>query len=217
MIQAVLFDFSGTLVDCGPAWWDLEIDSTVRTPLTRLRRKGALSVSDADLAYADQVYAAMHRRARESGVEFSAHDAARQAVADLKLEVDPAALDAAVDECFVDCVPDAVCLPGVTETLEALRQRGLAMGVISNARHGSYIRWTLERLGLLSFFSAVVVSADVRLRKPLPEIDWQTLAQLGIPPCSGRLRRRPLPARHGGRPRRRPAFYLAAAARQRAR
>jgi HAD superfamily hydrolase (TIGR01509 family) len=183
MVEAVLFDFSGTLVDCGPAWWDLEIYSTVRTPLTCLRQRGDLSVSDADLARADELYAAMHRAAKESGIEISAHEAARQAVAELQLDVAPSVLDAAVDECFSACVADAVAAPGALATLQALQQRGLTLGVISNARHGAYIPWALERLGLLPFFSAVVVSADVRLRKPRPEIYWQALAGLGIPPA----------------------------------
>ena len=33
----------------------------------------------------------------------------------------------------------------------------------------------------MRFFSAVVVSADVHLRKPWPQIYWNTLAGLGIP------------------------------------
>jgi HAD superfamily hydrolase (TIGR01509 family) len=183
MISAVLFDFSGTLANCGDAWWKLELVTTVRAPLALLAERGAVTLSEQDLARADELYVDLRRVAKETGVEISAHDAARQAATALGLNAPDHMLDDAVDELFRACLPDVAPLDGAIEALQALRQSGLALAVISNARHGPFVSWALERLGMAGFFRQVVVSADVRLRKPRPEIFWNTLHDLGVPPC----------------------------------
>jgi len=59
-------------------------------------------------------------------------------------------------------------LPGTTETLKALQDRGVPMGVISNwdSRLGS----VLAGLGLDRFFRVVLTSAEAGFRKPHPRI-----------------------------------------------
>jgi len=68
------------------------------------------------------------------------------------------------------------------DTLASLQAQGLILGVISNARHTGFVLRALDRLGMLSFFRAVVVSADVGVRKPRPEIFFNTLTDLGVAP-----------------------------------
>ncbi len=183
VIRAALFDFSGTLADCGAAWWALELSSTASAPLRLLRERSLLSVDDDALAQADHLYREMHLAAKSTGVEISAHDAARQVASALNLNAPDGALDAAVDELFLGCLADVVPTDGALDTLGRLKTQGLLLGVISNARHSRFVFRALERLGMLSFFSTVVVSADVRLRKPRPEIFLNTLADLGVAPA----------------------------------
>jgi HAD superfamily hydrolase (TIGR01509 family) len=180
MIRAVLFDFSGTLANCGDAWWNLEIVTTVRAPLTLLRERGVISLTDDALQRADDLYKDMKRVARETGIEISAQEATLQAADALGLDVTDDVLDATVDELFRACLPGTSPLDGALEMLRDLQRRNLTLAVISNARHGAFVPWTLDRLGMLPFFRSVVVSADVHLRKPRPEIYWDTLKQLGI-------------------------------------
>lgn len=182
MIHAVLFDFSGTLANCGERWWNLELVATVRSPLTLLRQRGAIAISDDDLERAEELYKMMKQAAKESGVEISAQEATQQAAASLGLAVSAALINDTVDELFRACLPDTSPLDGAVATLEALQASGLAMAVISNARHGSFVPWTLKRLGMARFFRSIVVSADVHLRKPRPEIYWNTLAEMGVAP-----------------------------------
>ena len=169
--------------NCGEKWWSLELATTVRAPLTLLRQRGLIAVSDADLARADELYAAMKQTAKDSGVEISAAEATRQAAAGIGLALADGVIDDAVDELFRACLPDASPLDGAVATLEALQQRGLALAVISNARHGAFVPWTLQRLGMAHFFERIVVSADVHLRKPRPDIYWNTLAEMGVAPA----------------------------------
>ena len=180
VIRAVLFDFSGTLANCGAAWWALELTTTASAPLRLLRQRSVLSISDEALDCADQLYRKLHVAARTSGVEVSACEAARRVAASLGVAVADGALDAAVDELFRACLPDVVPIDGALDTLRELHHRSLALGVISNARYSPFVFWALKRLEMLPFFRTVVVSADVGLRKPQPEIFLNTLADLGI-------------------------------------
>ena len=183
MIRAVLFDFSGTLADCGEQWWRLELTTTVSAPLELLHTRGLLSLGNGDIEKADSLYTGMQRQAKETGIEISAHEAVRQAVAALKLNVPAMTLDATVDELFRACLPDVAPLDGAAAMLAQLKSRRLVLAVISNARHGRFVHWALRRLNLERFFHTIVVSADVQLRKPRPEIFWNTLNELAIAPA----------------------------------
>jgi len=97
VIRAVLFDFSGTLADCGARWLSLELSSTASAPLRLLRQRSVVNVSDDVLAQADKLYREMHLAAKATGIEISAHDAARRVAASLGLAVPDGVLDAAVD------------------------------------------------------------------------------------------------------------------------
>ena len=57
-------------------------------------------------------------------------------------------------------------IAGVTETLAALRARGLALGVVANWDYSVHRR--LEEARLTGWFDTVVVSAEVGARKPDP-------------------------------------------------
>ncbi|MBI4540031.1 MAG: HAD-IA family hydrolase [Gemmatimonadetes bacterium] len=71
-------------------------------------------------------------------------------------------------------------LPGTPEALDALRARGLRLGVISNA--DGRVALLLERAGLLGFFETVVDSGLVGVEKPDPAIFQIALQRLGIAP-----------------------------------
>lgn len=70
--------------------------------------------------------------------------------------------------------PDAVPL------LEALRER-FKVGIITNWDHGPRMHRLLDQLGLRSLLDDVVVSDDVGVSKPNPEIFRLALARLGVP------------------------------------
>jgi len=58
--------------------------------------------------------------------------------------------------------------PGVTDTLALIRDKGLPMGVITDA-HSRDAILRLEKAGLLPFFSGIVSYDMVRVKKPAPE------------------------------------------------
>lgn len=70
--------------------------------------------------------------------------------------------------------------PGILETLEALRARGLKLAVVSNADVIDIEAW--DRSPLAAFFDCAVFSCSVHMVKPEPEIYLRALKMLGVRP-----------------------------------
>jgi len=69
-------------------------------------------------------------------------------------------------------------MPGVHETLRAIRDMGLPMAVVSNSSfRGEIIRYELSRHRLAEYFTNIVASADYAVRKPNPLL-FETAAGL---------------------------------------
>ncbi|NOZ05100.1 MAG: HAD-IA family hydrolase, partial [Chloroflexi bacterium] len=77
--------------------------------------------------------------------------------------------------------PDAwAVFPDVWPALEALRQKGLALGVISD--WGAQLTELLHGLGLSKYLDFVVSSAVVGVAKPNPAVFYMALARGGLTP-----------------------------------
>jgi HAD superfamily hydrolase (TIGR01662 family) len=73
--------------------------------------------------------------------------------------------------------------PETLEVLEALRERGIRMAIISNAPWdvpGRLLRADMQRWEIEEFFDALVMSGDVPWRKPNPEFMWAAARELGV-------------------------------------
>ena len=71
--------------------------------------------------------------------------------------------------------------PTVLELLDALRERGLAVGLVSNLFDPPQLmRQLFAEIGLLARLDALAVSAEVGKRKPSPAIFEAALAQAGV-------------------------------------
>jgi putative hydrolase of the HAD superfamily len=67
--------------------------------------------------------------------------------------------------------------------LDALRERGLKLGLVSNAFDpGWLLRRDLDQMGLTERLDVAVFSSEVGKRKPHPEIFRRALAELGVEP-----------------------------------
>jgi putative hydrolase of the HAD superfamily len=73
--------------------------------------------------------------------------------------------------------------PDVVPTLQALRSRGLRLGIVSNAAYlPRLMEQQLAALGLADYFDAVTFSSEVGVRKPQPAIYAAALRKLGVDP-----------------------------------
>jgi putative hydrolase of the HAD superfamily len=80
-------------------------------------------------------------------------------------------------------VPPAVD-DGARNALAALKDRGLALCVVSNTMRtpGVVLRKILDHYGLLGFFEVLTFSDEVGIRKPDPEIFSLTLRKIDVSP-----------------------------------
>ncbi len=74
-------------------------------------------------------------------------------------------------------------LPHHVELLEGLRAGGLLTGVCSNFSHTPTALEVIEESGLSPHLDAIVISEDVGIRKPRPEIFEETLRRLDVSPA----------------------------------
>lgn len=86
------------------------------------------------------------------------------------------------EEIILDWPPPP--LEGVSETLDALHQRGLKLALISDTgmTPGRVMRRVLEKAGLLRFFSHCTFSNELGVTKRRPQAFRSTLAELGVSP-----------------------------------
>ncbi len=71
-------------------------------------------------------------------------------------------------------------LPGVKETLEFLKGKGIRTGIISNTPYGDVEKEKLKELGVLELIDYPVFSIDVGVRKPEPGIFLYALKRAGM-------------------------------------
>ncbi|HEY0167654.1 MAG TPA: HAD-IA family hydrolase [Jatrophihabitans sp.] len=69
--------------------------------------------------------------------------------------------------------------PGVVALLDAARERGLGLAVVSSSA-AHWVRGHLARLGVLDRFGAVVTGDDVPVHKPAPDLYLHALAVTGL-------------------------------------
>jgi phosphoglycolate phosphatase len=69
--------------------------------------------------------------------------------------------------------------PGVREVLEALRDRGHQLAVLSNKERAAG-EWEMDAAGLGGLFAVAAFREDLPTLKPEPEGLWHVLARLGV-------------------------------------
>jgi phosphoglycolate phosphatase len=155
-IQAVVFDFDGTLVDSYQA-----ITASVNhvraghnlPPLSESEVRGHVGRGPAHLL--------------------------QHTVPGADLEIDLARYRAH----HPSVLRSGTCLlPGVAETLPVLQRSGLRLGVCSN-KPSPFTRELLHILGLTAFFSVVIGPEDAPRIKPAPDMLLAALARLGVNPA----------------------------------
>lgn len=183
-IEAVTFDLGDTITDLGEGRPEYAARGVVRAGkvfdvLTANQVfPGEPETFCVDLARAiEEHYAA--EVARQKGLTI--HQALAWFFARANLTVDDG-LMAACAETW--CAPGPHSAPlrlGARETLQALRSRGVRLGVISNTiQPGRCLDASLARAGLLDFFAVRVYSSDAGVAKPHPAIFQAALNALQV-------------------------------------
>ena len=72
--------------------------------------------------------------------------------------------------------------PEAYEVLEAIRKKGIRMGIISNVLSRGQVAYSMEQYGITDFFDTVVLSAEFGRRKPHPEIFYYACRKASVDP-----------------------------------
>jgi putative hydrolase of the HAD superfamily len=166
MLKVVLFDLDGTLFDR---------DAAVRQLFTEQHR-----------AFAGELGGLPGERIVERLIELDDHGHADKhtmyGVLVRELGVDTALAERLVEnyrDLYPRCgAPFADAVP----TLAALRERGLALGLVTNGRVANQAA-KVKRLGLEPFLDAVLISEREGVRKPDRQIFERALGRLGADPA----------------------------------
>lgn len=187
-LRGVIFDMGGTLLHYSPAGQDWDA-------MERLGAQGVyyyLSALDYELPSEEDALSEAWPVARELWLSINEDD-----VSHLKLgyqvnalarrwgvtDLEPEQLEA-LAEAYMEGIQSIVSpLEGAVETLEALRDRGLRIGLISNTLwEGRYHRSDLDRWGLTPYLEVLVFSADVEAWKPFGAVFQHALDALELAP-----------------------------------
>jgi HAD superfamily hydrolase (TIGR01509 family) len=193
-LRGVIFDYGSTLIWLGPERRSTRTDYAdvvARPGAERLAQflasKGTLSDEHAAADFVERYLEVRERNrvlAEETGREVTARESLIAALG-TQGTIAPsseATLRKAVAESFVPEIEAVEALPGATETLEMLRNRDLKLALLSNCTDGDYVRTVVRRLGWEGYFDPFVVSADIGVRKPLPEAFRPVLDGWKLPP-----------------------------------
>jgi HAD superfamily hydrolase (TIGR01509 family) len=160
VIEAVVFDVDGVLIDSEPVW-------------ERVRRK---FVADRGGRWPDD---AQDRMMGMSTAEWSAYMSDDFGLRIAPREVAQLVIAAMTAE-YQAHLP---LLPGAVDAVRALSARW-RLGVASSAPK-SLIEAVLDASGLRSAFAAAVSSEEVARGKPAPDVYLEAAARLGVPPAAG--------------------------------
>ena len=179
MLAAVLFDWGDTLMEFR---YDEELmDAAFRAGLAALDRD--------DLAPADEIRA--HFREHFEPLfwvpgtveEIEYPGMIRDALAHFGVEVSDEELGRFLEAEHAAWQPARVLGDTTHALLEALRERGLKLGLVSNAFDpGWLLHRDLEQMGLAERLDFAVFSSELGVRKPDPRIFERALESLGVEP-----------------------------------
>ncbi|MBI3910834.1 MAG: HAD family phosphatase [Armatimonadetes bacterium] len=159
MLQAVIFDLDGLLVDTETPDWEAWHELYARRGL----RLGPEEYAPYAGQYGswDQLYAALARHTHE----------------------DPVALHTERLPRFLERVERSLRLPdGLSELLATLRAREIPCGVAS-ASDREWVEQILDRLAVRGQFRVVVTGHECPVRKPAPDCYLRAAADMGVAPA----------------------------------
>ncbi|MFN2464060.1 MAG: HAD family hydrolase [Candidatus Dormibacteria bacterium] len=178
----VLFDYGHTLMDfVRPEGLLLEAYHRVNQRLEaelEATAPGAADLLERVSIRVDEEIGESYRSGREEEVDIAAlYDTA---LASLGLSLGPETVAWVVDEEQRAWLRGIAASPHAHATLQALRDRGLRLGIVSNAAFPPHsMRAQLESLGLAGYFDATVYSSEIGWRKPNRAIYEECLRRLG--------------------------------------
>lgn len=182
LFQAVLLDLGDTLVHMSRPWDDV-FHANIESLHTYLTKLGLRLDFNQFAETFIRIFDDASSRASVYKIEIPMVEIIAKTLRKSKLEVLGVDLIRNAEiEFFAPEVQAWQLYPDTRETLAALRNDGLKMGLISNAKSDWAVHAILEENGIEDYFTSIITSASMRIRKPRPEIFTRALSDLGVSP-----------------------------------
>lgn len=159
-IQAVIFDMDGVLIDSEPLW-KIAMEAAFKAVGFNLTRKDFEKT--VGLRIDEVIYYWFEHLAWKGGAEVVLDDILRRMIALIK--------------------QNGVALPGVKESLQFFRERGMKVGLATSS-YTILIDAVLDGLGIRSFFDFTHSAEDEAYGKPHPAVYLHTAEKLGVAPSA---------------------------------
>ena len=170
MIKAVLFDLYDTLLER-----DQEKDAEIDLSIVNAARQLGYDVYPKEFQTARAFFWRLYNR---RGKVQNSLELAKVTFDELGVEFDEKDLLKNVVPLFNQYSESIHLYPGALSCIKQLHERKYALGIVANAGFNGY--WNTRRFGLDAFFKSIVISFNVNVRKPHPEIFQKALTELGV-------------------------------------
>jgi HAD superfamily hydrolase (TIGR01662 family) len=183
LIRAVLVDLGDTLVHLNRPWDEVFLDNL--ESLYAFMKESGLSLDFQEFA---RIFTREFERASAISqlykVEVPMKDIVSRVLRKIRFrDVSGTLVQGAIEEFYRPEVDAWQLFPDAVETLTALREMGLKMGLVSNSKSDWAVRAILEKHDLSKLFEVIVTSAKLRMRKPRLDIFTRALVALDAKPC----------------------------------
>jgi putative hydrolase of the HAD superfamily len=187
MIRAVLFDLGDTLMCPGAAWPPI-IEHADRAVVNVLCKNGIdLDCDGFYCEFRDRLHLYYAERDSQQ-IETSTTSVLIELLAEKGYnDVRPALIRAALDARYRISQANWLLVDDALATLNALRDGGCRMGIISNAGDNKDVFQLVEKFGIEAYFDFVLTSAACGWRKPNPRIFELALAHWGFDPAEAAM------------------------------
>jgi len=181
MPSAVLFDLGGTLVYQDDPQGVRE--ARLRSLNVSLRDRGHKIELSRMRRMFDKVFKPIYSHCEQTDTEVPLEEPFRDFLARLGIQADdPQFIQDALADFLRPEIESWKLHPDTTMLLSTLKDMDLKLGLVSNASSHMVITVVIDRLNIARFFDVVVTSAQLRLRKPKPEIYNKALESLRVDP-----------------------------------
>jgi putative hydrolase of the HAD superfamily len=179
MLQAVLFDWGSTLMDF--VWDDALVEEGHRAGLRAIGREDPDELALLSARFREEYLPLLHAPDTVEEVEYPG--LVRELLGHFGIHASDEELARYLEAEHKAWEPAMQVASTSVALLEALRNRGLRTGLVSNATDpGWLLRIDLERQGLAPYLDAVAFSSEIGKRKPHPAVYEAVLSELGVAP-----------------------------------
>ena len=179
MLEAVLFDWGDTLMQF--AYSPELVSAGHRAGLDAIGRGDLPDVETVTARFREEYEPLFWAPGTIEEIEYP--QLVRRLLGDVGVEIDDEVLGRYLEAEHRAWEPARILAANTHPLLEALRERGLKLGLVSNAFDpGWLLHRDLEQMGLAQRLDFSVFSSEIGLRKPHPAIFEHALGALGVEP-----------------------------------